>query len=201
LKSPHDFRCPSPKKCRCRGQTFTAGNSDACGSGGRAGCASCTVRDRGGRSRCLWASDSNLINYIRFRAVFYMEKHFSKTEHAVRHKIKSNGFDLVFLYCAFGSNCEFDKFGLGLCALAVKFWSNRHRTSSLGSRGIPPIVLVTRDTPIGLKGLLAGQSEPNAKPSYCASHEPKCRTAPVLRLSLRPIIAPRAPQMPHGACA
>ena len=52
LGSPYDFRHPPPKKCRCRGQTFAAGDSDIGGSGGRAGCVSCTVRGRGGDIGC-----------------------------------------------------------------------------------------------------------------------------------------------------
>ena len=47
LECPYDHRHPPPKKCRCRGQTFTTGDSDICGIGGRAGCVSCAVRGRG----------------------------------------------------------------------------------------------------------------------------------------------------------
>jgi hypothetical protein len=45
--SLYDFRHPSPNKCRCRGQTFPAGDSEMCGSGGRTECVSCAVRVRG----------------------------------------------------------------------------------------------------------------------------------------------------------
>ena len=50
-------------------QTFTAGDSYTCGSGGRTGCVSCAVRGRGDGE-----AGSNLIDYIRFRTIFKILK-------------------------------------------------------------------------------------------------------------------------------
>ena len=79
-------------------QTFTAGDSYTCGSGGRTGCVSCAVRGRGDDGVLIGVCGPQVqISFITIHPIPYdfphLEKHFSKTKFTVHITVFQGGDD------------------------------------------------------------------------------------------------------------